>query len=193
MAESSERSGLAGNHPISMLQRFSALGGTCWLVPRCEYTSFVALQRHAVRLPQREALLAVRDWKAGASPWSHDPGATPSDGALEDLADAIAEDRVRVYEQHPLLFLNTSPMEAMDLLDLLGPQAPEQVSHWVEVRLVYENGEPRAGERYRAVLGDDSEVEGQLDPDGVARLPGLPAGPCQWFFPDLAPGEWSRA
>ena len=100
---------------------------------------------------------------------------------------------MRVYEQRRLPFLSVSPLETTDLSDLLEYEAPESVSHWVEVRLLDHNGEPRAGEHYRVVLGDDTELEGDLNQEGVARIPDLPEGPCQWFFPSLQPGEWARA
>lgn len=176
----------------SVFQRFVALGRTCWLVSREEDSRFMGLQLDTSRLPPREAVLTIRDWHVAASPWNPEPGAPQGHDALLSLTAAVEEGRVLVYEQRRPA-VHYEPLEPTDLTDMLDEPGPEPVSHWVEVQLVDEHGEPRAGEPYRVLLGDNTEVEGKLDRAGVARLPGLPPGPCEWFFPALQPGEWARA
>lgn len=176
----------------AIFQRFVALGRTCWLVSRVEYCRFAGLGLDTSCLPRREATLSIRDWYAAASPWNPEHGAPHCDEALLSLTAAIEEDRVRVYEQRRPT-VHSLPIEATDLADMLEDGEPEVVAHWVEVRLVDEHGEPRSGEPYRVLLGDRTQLEGRLDQAGVARIPGIPPGPCEWFFPSLHPEEWARA
>lgn len=176
----------------AVFQRFVALGRTCWLVSRAEDHRVAGLGLDKAPLPTHEAVLSVRDWHAAASPWSPEPGAPHCHDALLELTRAIEEERVGVYEQRPPP-VHGLPLEGTDLTQMLQAQEPEVVTHWVEVRLVDENGEPRADEPYRVLLGDRTEVEGRLGPDGVARIPGVPPGPCEWFFPALQSDQWARA
>lgn len=176
----------------AIFQRFVALGRTCWLVSRAEYHRFAGLRLETASLPPREAILSLRDWHATASPWTPEHGAPHCREALLSLTYAVEEDRVRVYEEHRPA-VHSLPAEPTDLNDLLQEREPEVATHWVEVRLIDEHGEPRSGEPYRVLLGDRTELEGRLDQAGVARIPGVPPGPCEWFFPSLQPDEWARA
>lgn len=176
----------------TIFQRFVALGRTCWLVSRAEYHRFAGLRLDTSSLPPHEAILSIRDWRAGASPWTPEHGAPNGREALLSLTCAIEEGRVRVYEEHRPS-VHSLPLEPTDLTDMLEEREPEVATHWVEVRLMDEHGEPRAGEPYRVLLGDRTELEGRLDQAGVARIPGIPSGPCEWFFPSLQPDEWARA
>lgn len=178
----------------AILQRFTSQRRVCWLVSHDEYARFGNLGVDAHPLSPPQAVLALRDWCTEGPSWSPEAHAPRSDELLADFASAVASGRLRVYEERRFVALNFTPPPAVDLCSLAEEPALEPAaSHWVEVRLHDERGEPRGGEAYRVVLGDDTELEGRLDANGVARIPGLPPGPCRWFFPSLQPGEWARA
>lgn len=176
----------------TVFQRFSSGHSTCWLVSSDEVGHFASLGVQARRLSPSDAVLVVRAWCGDSAPWGLGPARPRSDAQLDDLLAAIRHEAVVVYEEHRFVGLQAGPPAGVDLCSLAPEPAPEP-SHWVEVRLHDEHGEPRADEPYRVVLADDTELEGRLDADGVARIPGVPPGPCQWFFPSLQPGEWGRA
>lgn len=64
-------------------------------------------------------------------------------------------------------------------------------SRKVHIRLLDEDGEPRAQEPYRMVLSNGETIEGHLDEQGEARVD-TPDGTARVSFPELAgaaPGE----
>ncbi len=178
----------------AILQRFTSQRRICWLVSHGEYARFGNLGLDACPLPPSEAVLVLRDWSAEGAPWSPEVRGPRHRDVLADFSSAVADGRLRVYEERRFVALNSTAPPAVDLCSLAQEPALEPaVSHWVEVRLHDEHGEPRGGEPYRVVLGDGTELEGRLDTNGMARIPGLPPGPCRWSFPSLQPGEWARA
>lgn len=58
-------------------------------------------------------------------------------------------------------------------------------SRKVHIRLLDEDGEPRAQEAYRVVLSSGETVEGNLDDQGEARID-TPDGSAEVSFPELA-------
>ena len=76
-----------------------------------------------------------------------------------------------------------------------GGVAPPSISEdrkggWIEIALVDDEGEPRAGERYVVTTSDGRRLEGHLDDSGHARLDGLRPGSCKIQFPDLHDTAW---
>ncbi len=64
------------------------------------------------------------------------------------------------------------------------PAAPEE-PHWIEVELIDDEGNPRAGERYFVELPDGTTKSGTLDSEGRARIEGVDPGTGKVSFPDL--------
>ena len=63
--------------------------------------------------------------------------------------------------------------------------------HWVEIKLIGEDGKPISGEKYKIVLPDGAIVEGALDGEGLARVDDIPqAGQCMISFPELDREAW---
>lgn len=69
----------------------------------------------------------------------------------------------------------TPPVTAADM----------QPAHWLEIRLVDDAGQPRAGERFFVELPDGSTRAGRLGSDGTARIEGVEPGTAKVSFPDL--------
>ena len=63
---------------------------------------------------------------------------------------------------------------------------------WIELELVDEHGNPKAGERYKVVTPDGREIEGVLDGRGRARVTGVQPGSCTVSYPDLG-DAWETA
>ena len=55
---------------------------------------------------------------------------------------------------------------------------------WIEIELLDEEENPVGGAKYIILLADGSEISGNLDNDGYARIDDLPPGPFQVQFPD---------
>lgn len=65
---------------------------------------------------------------------------------------------------------------------------------WIEIKLLDEDNEPVAGERYEVSLPDGETVaEGTLDENGYARVEGFEPGQCKISFPDLDESVWEPA
>ena len=63
--------------------------------------------------------------------------------------------------------------------------------HWVEIRLVDQDGKSVPNEEYLVTLPDGSDVRGFLDADGWARFAPLDdAGSCQVSFPGVDGKAW---
>jgi hypothetical protein len=63
-------------------------------------------------------------------------------------------------------------------------------THWIEIVLLDEVGQPLAGERFVVVKPDGSKAEGTLDANGRARLDGIDPGTCDVTFPALHERGW---
>jgi type VI secretion system secreted protein VgrG len=71
------------------------------------------------------------------------------------------------------------------------PMLEEEELHWIEIKLIGEDGEPISGEKYKVVLPDGAVVEGALDGEGLARVDDIPqAGRCIISFPELDREAW---
>lgn len=112
--------------------------------------------------------------------------------AIERLRGALEAGTLRFFVEPPRE-IDLTLEEPMDLLEGYEEPTLELPRHWIEVRLVDEDEQPRNGERYHVVLADGTEVSGQLDRNGVTRIPDVPGGPCRWSFPELHPDEWDMA
>ena len=66
--------------------------------------------------------------------------------------------------------------------------------HWIEIKLVDEDGDPVAGEDYRITLPSGDVRTGKLDKDGKAKLDGLTeSGSAKVAFPGIDAREWRVA
>lgn len=64
--------------------------------------------------------------------------------------------------------------------------------HWLQIKLVDDEGQPVPGERYRVKLPDGRVIEGRLDEHGMARVDGIDdPGSAIVTFPE-AEGEEER-
>lgn len=71
--------------------------------------------------------------------------------------------------------------------------APEDSTHWIEIELVDEEGNPVPEESFWVECPDGSIAEGKLDSEGRARIDGIDPGTCTVTFPDLDGRDWRRA
>jgi type VI secretion system secreted protein VgrG len=64
-------------------------------------------------------------------------------------------------------------------------------THWIEIQLNDEEGNPVPGEPYKITLPDGTTVaDGTLDDKGHARVTNLDPGTCQVTFPNLDQDTW---
>jgi hypothetical protein len=101
----------------------------------------------------------------------------------------IARGRLRV-EAEPYRPMASERVELFELPEYEpAPQVvDEDDSHWVEVELLDEEGEPVAGERCRIVLPNGAERFDHTDRNGLVRVDHTIAGQCTISFPDLDAG-----
>jgi type VI secretion system secreted protein VgrG len=72
-----------------------------------------------------------------------------------------------------------------------GEEGAEEKTHWIEIRLVDEDGKPVPGEEYKITLPDGSTVaSGTLDEKGKARVEGIDPGTCKVTFPNQDKSAW---
>jgi len=74
------------------------------------------------------------------------------------------------------------------------PNSPENQTkkHYIEIKLLDNNGNPVAGEPYKVTLPDGSTVaDGTLDQNGFARVDNIDPGTCQVSFPGRDQRDWS--
>ena len=70
-------------------------------------------------------------------------------------------------------------------------QSCSQESHWVEIQLQDENGQPVPGEPYVVTLPNGEVVQGTLDDNGFARIAVFAeAGDCTVNFPNIDSDAW---
>ncbi len=73
-----------------------------------------------------------------------------------------------------------------------GDEAKKKTS-WVEIKMVDEEDQPVAGEKYEITLPDGRVAKGTTDQNGVARIEGIDPGNCQVTFPKLDKDAWEKA
>jgi type VI secretion system secreted protein VgrG len=73
------------------------------------------------------------------------------------------------------------------------PDSPKNKDkkHWIEIKLVDEQGNPVGGEQYRITLPDGKTLaEGRLNQKGIAKVSNIDPGNCKITFPNLDDGAW---
>ena len=69
-------------------------------------------------------------------------------------------------------------------------RAPAPPTHWIEIELVDEDGDPCPGEKYIVTCPDGSEKTGVLNQLGFSRVPLEQPGTCKVSFPNLDKESW---
>jgi type VI secretion system secreted protein VgrG len=75
------------------------------------------------------------------------------------------------------------------------PNSPENKNkkHYIEIKLVDNDGKPVPGEPYKVTLTDGTTVaDGTLDEKGFARVDNIDPGNCQVTFPGRDQQDWSE-
>jgi type VI secretion system secreted protein VgrG len=75
------------------------------------------------------------------------------------------------------------------------PNSPDNKNktHFIEIKMVDEDGNPVAGEPYKITLPDGTTVaDGTLDDKGFARVDNIDPGNCKVTFPSRDEAEWSE-
>ncbi|MBC8072648.1 MAG: hypothetical protein IAG13_30290 [Deltaproteobacteria bacterium] len=80
-----------------------------------------------------------------------------------------------------------------ELAALAGPPSTSVALTYIEIVLVDDAGVPVAGESYEVELPDGRVCTGKLDADGLARVDGVPVGPCVVRFPNCDRAEVDAA
>ena len=62
---------------------------------------------------------------------------------------------------------------------------PGGLSHWIEVALLNQAGDPVPNEPYLIVTPDGKKHKGRLDGNGFVRLDNIQPGVCQVSFPEI--------
>ncbi len=85
--------------------------------------------------------------------------------------------------------INTLSISGMDQEDVPDPTAIsyEEEIETIEIEFVDDEGIPHANEAYIIKMLDGSEIKGQLDDKGYAKVENVPAGYYKIQFPDLDP------
>jgi type VI secretion system secreted protein VgrG len=67
----------------------------------------------------------------------------------------------------------------------------QEKKHWIEIKLVDEDGKPVPGEPYQITLPDGTTIaDGTLDDKGFARVDNIDPGTCKVTFPNLDKDAW---
>ena len=115
-------------------------------------------------------------------------------GFERELADAIY-DAVGLGRLHfERVSDGTWPFaDRQDDAPVLGPQAVvEEVTTFVALRVVDQDGRPVPHAAYRVTLTDKSRRAGSLSGDGVVRIEGIsPPGACLFVLPDFDSSDFS--
>lgn len=134
---------------------------------QCSERSFGdrALQGYAQHLQHGDAPPSV--WETGAS-----------------LDDAL----LRAVEEGGLLVVPDPPVVAPTRRSRVAAETPRDAQEltWVEIEMLDEAGQPRAGVRYVLTTPNGQRREGTLDQRGRARIEHIVPGSCEVRFPDLA-------
>lgn len=71
--------------------------------------------------------------------------------------------------------------------------ADQEDKTWIEIKMIDENDDPVAGEKYEITMPDGQSVaKGSLDGDGEARVDGIDPGSCKVRFPELDKEAWEK-
>jgi hypothetical protein len=120
------------------------------------------------------------------------PPADPKGPYEADQADPGVVDKTKAEQQQT----NTGKYGSVKTDPLKPPATDEEKAKrtsWIEVELLYDDGDPVAGEPYRITLPDGQTVaEGTLDEKGFARLDAIEPGTCQVTFPKLDGRDWTK-
>ena len=73
------------------------------------------------------------------------------------------------------------------------PCQKEDENHWIEIRLVGEDGEGIGNTRCIVTAPDGKEHRVKTDANGVIRLEGIPVGKCQVSFVDMDKNAWDAS
>ena len=98
---------------------------------------------------------------SGASPQPGDPNSPPSSGELE----------------------NAQQDTTANSTDQTTP--PCNKTHWIEIKLLDQDGNPIPSEAYLLTGPDGNAQNGSLDDQGFVRIEGLGPGTCSVAFPNL--------
>ena len=72
------------------------------------------------------------------------------------------------------------------------PAVEPVATHFLEIELVDEDGQPVPNERYRVTFANGTVQEGRLNANGLASFPNLQSdGECQVSFPALDQEAWA--
>lgn len=129
---------------------------------------------------------------------SHGTADADEQAAVRRVAAALVADRVRVVRRYAPIdpSAEARPREKLEkeILGAFGGGQSEALDRdWIEIKLVDEEGNAVAGERYLIVTPDGRECRGYTDSLGLARLTRIPSGQCEVSFPDLDMKAWEPA
>jgi uncharacterized protein (DUF2345 family) len=84
---------------------------------------------------------------------------------------------------------------AGDSVVLCGGSPPPAVvsqdkTHWIEISMVDQEGNPVAGEAYRVTVPGGAVITGTLNSRGRARINGIDPGTAKVTFPNLDKDVW---
>lgn len=66
----------------------------------------------------------------------------------------------------------------------------EKHLHWIEIELIGEDDKPIPNEKFKIILSDGSEKEGNLDENGWARVEISSTAECEVTFPKIDEEAW---
>ncbi len=156
-----------------------------------------ALDSVADLLPETTAarltsgLLLLRKHTGGSSTGkrSTEPPLTPSQLAaykvLRESQNEKPQSVPRGEQQEVKSKVQQGPRDDLQL----GATDEDEI-HWIEIKLVDEDGVAVPNEPYLIVTPDNKEHRGITDADGWARLDGIIAGQCKVSFTNLHKTEW---
>jgi type VI secretion system secreted protein VgrG len=119
--------------------------------------------------------------------------AAPTEALEADNADPGSMAEIKAAQQQKKAGkygkIEVKPYKKKQLSDSSGAGTGDDNSkeiHWIEIKLVDEEGEPVPGERYEIKLSDGSVIKGTLDNEGFARVDGIEdPGSAEITFPEL--------
>lgn len=110
-------------------------------------------------------------------------------------ADLIEVLRRELDEQHGTLVILEEPALLMHPPFIEKDEEPEiaeepEENHWIDIRLVDEEGEPVPGVEFEIKLPDGRKRRGVTNAHGVVYFSGLEAGECEFSFIGLDQDAW---
>ena len=119
-----------------------------------------------------------------------DPGATTSAPAAHDAATTSMS--LAAISPAGAGGPGAAPQSAATAGPTHNPNAAEnqEKTHWIEIELLDEDGNPVTGEPYRITLPDGTTADGTTDSKGHAREEHIDPGNCKVSFPNLDPDAW---